>query len=104
MRGGQRREDCCGRDQYTVEQELSIPTLQVRREVEGEQCRRLEALHQMRDSEAVSRYLDAIRDAALNGENVLPRILDAVRIHATLGEISEVLRGIFGIYQESVNI
>jgi len=93
-----------GVNRYFVGQEPSIPTLQVRREVEEEQCGRLEALHQMRDSEAVSRYLDAIRDTALNGENVLPRILDAVRFHATLGEISEVLRGIFGIYQESVDI
>lgn len=98
------KEIIVGVNRYSVEEEPPIPTLQLRPEVEEEQRGRLEALRRRRDSEAVSVRLGAVRDAALGGENTMPRILDAVRAHATLGEISDVFRGVFGAYRESVEI
>jgi methylmalonyl-CoA mutase N-terminal domain/subunit len=98
------KEIIVGVNRYSVEEESPIPTLQLRPEVEEEQRGRLEALRRRRDSEAVSVRLGAVRDAALGGENTMPRILDAVRAHATLGEISDVFRDVFGAYRESVEI
>jgi methylmalonyl-CoA mutase N-terminal domain/subunit len=49
----------------------------------------------------VSRSLDALRRAAQGTENTMPYILDAVRAYATLGEICNALREVFGAYQES---
>jgi methylmalonyl-CoA mutase N-terminal domain/subunit len=56
------------------------------------------ALKERRDGEAVERTLDAIGAAARDGENLLPLMVEAVKALATLGEISDVLRGAWGTY------
>ncbi len=93
-----------GVNRYLSEEDIPIPTLQIRPEVEQEQRRRLEALRNKRDSSAVSVRLEAVRDAAGGDGNLLPPILEAVRFYATVGEISDVLRSVFGIYREKVEI
>ena len=52
----------------------------------------------------MSRSLDALRRAAQGTENTMPSILDAVRAYATLGEICNALRDVFGAYRESSTI
>jgi methylmalonyl-CoA mutase N-terminal domain/subunit len=46
--------------------------------------------------------MNGIREAAASGENLMPRILAAVEAYATVGEISDAMRSIFGEYQETV--
>jgi methylmalonyl-CoA mutase N-terminal domain/subunit len=48
----------------------------------------------------VDRALDALRRAAEGTENTMPRLLDAVKAYATLGEICDAFRGVFGTYTE----
>jgi methylmalonyl-CoA mutase N-terminal domain/subunit len=60
---------------------------------------RLARLRATRDAGAAARALDAVEGAARGSENLLPRLLDAVRAHATLGEIADRLRGVFGVHR-----
>ncbi len=69
--------------------------------LEQDQCDRLEALRRDRGQEATD-TLDAIREAAAGNENLMPRILASVEAKATLGEISDALRMVYGEYRESV--
>ncbi len=61
---------------------------------------KLEALRRTRDRESVARTLDALRTAAGTTENLMPRILDAVRAYATVGEMCDALRDVWGEYEE----
>ena len=65
---------------------------------------RLDRLRKTRDADAASRALDAVDRVARSRDNLLPSILDAVRARVTLGEICDVLRGVFGVHQPSVVI
>jgi methylmalonyl-CoA mutase N-terminal domain/subunit len=67
--------------------------------VREEQLKKLDILRKERDAEAVSRCLESIRQAARGSENLMPRILDAVHKEATLGEICDALRDVFGEYK-----
>ncbi len=74
-------------------------------ETSGEhQSRKLTALKQRRGRDAVQKALDALRRAAEGTENTMPYILDAVRAYATLGEICDSLRSVFGTYQETAHL
>jgi methylmalonyl-CoA mutase, N-terminal domain len=64
------------------------------------QLAKLEALRKTRDRERVARSLDALRAAAGTTENLMPRILDAVRAYATVGEMCDALREVWGEYEE----
>ncbi|MDA0999822.1 MAG: methylmalonyl-CoA mutase family protein [bacterium] len=77
-----------------------IPTLQVRPGVEKEQAERLAALRGGRNGGDVSDCLDTLRRAARGPDNLLPHILEAVRRRATVGEIADAMRDVFGLYQE----
>ena len=61
-------------------------------------CRYLAALREKRSNEAVNRTLDEIRRCAGGKENLMPVILEAVKVEATLGEICDALRDVFGEY------
>jgi methylmalonyl-CoA mutase N-terminal domain/subunit len=76
--------------------------LRVAPHVEPEQVARLQAFRGRRNEAAVRASLDALAQAAAGSENTMPRILSAVEAHATLGEVADTLRGVFGEYQESV--
>ncbi|MGE5851043.1 MAG: methylmalonyl-CoA mutase [Candidatus Methylomirabilota bacterium] len=77
----------------------SPPLFRVSAEVANHQRSRLAALRQERDTGAVTRTLMALRDAAQGNGNLLPPILAAVKAYATVGEICDVLRDIFGTYR-----
>jgi methylmalonyl-CoA mutase N-terminal domain/subunit len=76
--------------------------LRVAPHVEVEQVERLRAFRGRRNEGAVKDALAALGEAATGSENTMPRILAAVEAHATLGEVADTLRGVFGEYQESV--
>ncbi len=63
---------------------------------------RLDRLRAVRDGDRAARALDAVERAARGSENLLPRLLDAVRARVTLGEICDRLRAVFGVHHPSV--
>jgi methylmalonyl-CoA mutase N-terminal domain/subunit len=82
--------------------EAPPPLLRIGAEAEERQLKRLAGLRADRDDEAVQAALTAVRtDAAEPTVNVMPSLLDAVRVHATLGEVMDTLAGVFGRYVES---
>ena len=84
--------------------EEPIEILQIDRTAHERQVSKLAALLKRRDRAQVTRSLDSLRRAAQGTENTMPYILDAVRAYATLGEICNALRDVFGSYQESSTI
>ncbi len=89
---------------FVAEEERTIPTLRIDAEIERSQIARLNALRAKRDSAPVKSALAELQRRAATSENLLPAILAAVEAYATVGEISDSLRGVFGEYQESVVI
>jgi len=82
----------------------TIPTLRIDAEIERTQIARLNALRAKRDSARSQSALTELQRSAATTENLLPAILAAVEAYATIGEISDTLRRLFGEYQESVVI
>jgi methylmalonyl-CoA mutase N-terminal domain/subunit len=74
--------------------------LQIDETVAGRQTERLRKLRADRSSEEVARRLDALRRASEGSQNLMPYIYDAVKAYATLGEICEAMRTVFGPYEE----
>jgi methylmalonyl-CoA mutase N-terminal domain/subunit len=91
-----------GVNEFQVEEERQIPTLQIEPALEREQVARLHALRARRDSAKTKVALAELERRACTNENLLPAILHAVENFATVGEISDALRRVFGEYQESV--
>jgi len=84
-----------------VEEELpKIELLRIQPEVERHQIERLNQVRKERNNQRVTETLSELRNAARDGDNLMPRILDAVRAYATLGEMCDVLREEFGEYEE----
>jgi methylmalonyl-CoA mutase N-terminal domain/subunit len=76
----------------------SIEIFRLDGESEKRQIARLQQVKAQRDAGKVAEALDAVRDAAESGENLVPPILEAVKLYATQGEICDVLREVFGTY------
>ena len=85
-------------------EEEPIELLQIDESAARNQEEKLAALRARRDNAKVRRSLDSLRRAAEGTENTMPHLLDAVRSYATLGEICEALRGVFGTYQETTHL
>jgi methylmalonyl-CoA mutase N-terminal domain/subunit len=81
-----------------------IELLQIDETSARRQREKLAALRARRDNMAVRKTLDALQRAAEGTENTMPRLLDAVRAYATLGEICDSLRAVFGTYQETTHL
>jgi methylmalonyl-CoA mutase N-terminal domain/subunit len=84
--------------------ERQIPILRIDPEIERAQVTRVQALRAKRDHAKTTVALSELERHAASTENLLPAILSAVESYATVGEISDALRRIFGEYQESVVI
>jgi methylmalonyl-CoA mutase N-terminal domain/subunit len=93
-----------GVNDFIAEEERNIPTLRIEPEIERSQIARLNALRAKRDSARTKSALTELQRSAATTENLLPAILDAVEALATVGEVSDALRRVFGEYQESVVI
>jgi methylmalonyl-CoA mutase N-terminal domain/subunit len=88
-----------GVNEYIEEEEHVPRILRVDPAVVERQIRRLETLRARRDAARVEEALAALAEAAAGDENVMPHILAAVEAYATLGEIADTLREVFGEYQ-----
>ena len=93
-----------GVNQYVDQTSASPPLLRIDPEIERTQVERLAKLRVRRDAARVETTLRAVEETARTDRNLLPAILDAVKAYATVGEISDALRRVFGEYQESVVI
>ena len=91
-----------GVNEFQAEEERQIPTLRIDPALEREQIARLQALRSKRNTSETVATLAELERRARTNENLLPAILTAVESFATVGEISDALRGVFGEYQESV--
>jgi len=89
-----------GVNQFQVEEEPLRNILRIPPEVERTQKEKLARVKKERDSEKVRKALAALKTAAQGTDNVVPPILEAVKAYATVGEISDTLREVFGEYRE----
>jgi methylmalonyl-CoA mutase, N-terminal domain len=90
-----------GLNDFIMENEPPIDILLIDESVAEQQTERLRKLRQTRDNGSVRANLTALREAAsANNLNMMPYILDCVRSYATLGEICDELRSVYGVYEE----
>jgi methylmalonyl-CoA mutase N-terminal domain/subunit len=89
---------------YVVNEPLRIPILEMDPNGYQRQCKRLAALRRERDTEKTEQALNALRRACEDDANTMPYLLDAARADATLGEMMDVMRQTFGVYQEPLFI
>jgi methylmalonyl-CoA mutase N-terminal domain/subunit len=88
-----------GVNDYVVE-EKQLEVLQIDETVAHQQAEKLKKLRAERSSEEVKRRLTALRKAAQGKENLMPFLYEAVKVYATLGEICEAMREVFGTHEE----
>jgi methylmalonyl-CoA mutase N-terminal domain/subunit len=91
-----------GVNAYRSEEERPIPTLKIDPEIERAQVERLRALRARRDAGRVQAALAEVERCARGSENLMPAILSAAESFATVGEISDAMRRVWGEYRESV--
>jgi methylmalonyl-CoA mutase N-terminal domain/subunit len=89
-----------GVNDFVNDEPIQIPILDMDPQGYEVQCARIEEVKQTRDKEAIKRSLRRLREAAEGTENTMPYILDAVKAYATLQEIMDVFRDVFGEYEE----
>jgi methylmalonyl-CoA mutase N-terminal domain/subunit len=90
-----------GVNKYQMEEASSeIPILIIDEGVRDHQVERLQQTRDRRDAGAVANALEKVRQAAHGGENTMPATIEAVRAYATLGEICDALRDVYGLYEE----
>ncbi len=83
-------------------EKVEIDVLRIDASVEERQRERMARLRERRDDEAVARALAALEEAASDGSNLVPRILDCARAYCTLYEIRHAMEKVFGAYREPV--
>jgi methylmalonyl-CoA mutase N-terminal domain/subunit len=90
-----------GVNAYQVDEDAPVEIAKVDPELERAQVERVRALRQRRNQAETTRALASLGDAARGAGNVVPAILGAVKAYATVGEIADVLREVYGEYQPS---
>jgi methylmalonyl-CoA mutase N-terminal domain/subunit len=90
-----------GVNAFVEQNEEPIELLQIDESSAQHQLEKLARLKSRRDNSKVEKSLDALRRAAEGSENTMPYILNAVRSYATLGEICDAFRAVFGTYTET---
>ncbi len=84
--------------------EPEIPLQQHNPDLEQRQVERIRALRQRRDQAVWAHSLRHLKDAAHSTANLMPKIVESVEAHATVGEIADILRQVFGEYRETVSV
>jgi len=89
-----------GVNDYIAEDEPPMSILYIDEQAADTQLAQLERLRRTRDNEAVTRALDKLREGARGTQNLMYPLLDAVRAYATVGEMCDALRDVWGEYEE----
>jgi methylmalonyl-CoA mutase N-terminal domain/subunit len=101
QRGVEKREKIIvGVNDYVAEQAEPVPILYIDEAAADRQIARLEKLRRERDNDRVARALDRLRTAATGTANTMPALIEAVRAYATVGEMCDALREVWGEYEE----
>lgn len=95
-----KEKNIVGVTKFTQVEPKRPATLYIDRSIEKVQAEKLAALKRKRNAAAVQTALGRVRDDAKAGKNVMPSICDAVKAYATLQEVCDTLRGVYGIYRE----
>jgi methylmalonyl-CoA mutase N-terminal domain/subunit len=93
-----------GVNQFHIDGEKAVPLQRIDEGLERKQVERLRALRAKRDPGPWKAAISAVEDTARSAENLMPRILAAVEAYATVGEISDAMRKVYGEYREAVVI
>jgi methylmalonyl-CoA mutase, N-terminal domain len=93
-----------GVNRFAQDTENAVPLQHIDESLERKQVERVRELRSRRDPGPWKAAIDAIRNSARSDQNLMPKILAAVESYATVGEISDAMRGVFGEYQETVVI
>src|ERR1044072_5974562 len=93
-----------GVKRFQLEEEPPVNVLRIDPALEQAQIERVRALRERRDAKAVNCVLEKLQQAAGTSENLLPRILECVEAYATVGEISDTLRRVWGEYRETSTV
>jgi methylmalonyl-CoA mutase N-terminal domain/subunit len=89
-----------GVNKYKMDEKDTIPILSIPKEVEQRQIERTKKIKTERDNNLVNKTLSRLKEAAKNNENLVPFVLDAVKAYASIGEIMDVMRTVFGEYRD----
>ena len=95
-----KEKEIVGVNSHVVEEERPLEILKIDPEVERSQIALVKQVKQERDRAAAEEQLGRVHAAARNGQNLMPVLIDAVKAHCTVGEISDVYREVFGVYQD----
>lgn len=93
-----------GVNKFTRDNEPGVPTQRIDPALEQRQVERLQALRAKRSKERWQQGIEAVKERAKDGGNLMPAIVEAVESYCTVGEIATALREVFGEYRESVVI
>jgi methylmalonyl-CoA mutase N-terminal domain/subunit len=96
------KEIVVGVNRFQIKEETTIPTLKIDPAFEQAQIERLRKIRAERDSAAAKAALDEVERAARSSENLMPKIIAAVEAYATLGEVADAMRRVFGEYSEAI--
>ncbi|HTM91446.1 MAG TPA: methylmalonyl-CoA mutase family protein, partial [Flavisolibacter sp.] len=88
-----------GVNKFQLKEEASIPLLKIDDSIRDAQVQKIKRLKEARSQEQVTKCLEAVRQKAASGENLMPSVIDAVEANCTLGEIADELRKLFGEYK-----
>ena len=91
-----------GLNKYRIEEEVPIKMFKVDPNIQKKQMDRLKEVKKNRNNDRVKKILKNIKDSANDGENIVPSILNAVKEYATIGEITDSLKDIFGEHREEM--
>ena len=89
-----------GVNKYVTDDVTGVEVFQVDPELEAQQVRRVQQMRQARDQAKWQAAVDGVRQAASSSDNLVPAIIAAVEAHATVGEIADTMRAVFGEYKE----
>jgi methylmalonyl-CoA mutase N-terminal domain/subunit len=92
-----------GVNKYVIEEPVEIPILEMDPKGEDKQREKLARLRAERNQERWSAALENVREIAMRDENIMPALIEAAHAYATLGEIADVLKSVFGV-QEFSNV
>ncbi|WP_457633608.1 acyl-CoA mutase large subunit family protein [Oceanithermus desulfurans] len=93
-----------GVNAFQDEKEIEVPIQEIDPEIERIQAERLARVRRERDPERVQAALEGLRQAAVTGRNTMPHFVEAALAYATLGEMMDVLREVYGVYEEPVMV
>jgi len=89
-----------GVNKFFEDEDINVKIMKVDRESERQQVEKVKHIRKTRDHPRIGKVLEDVRKAAIKNENLVPTILEAVKSYATIGEICDVLRDVYGEYEQ----